>query len=148
HWVALLGHPVEDARGSGRPGAGQKLDHTESCDAVARIFSPPQKCQQRRLKEFQTAEFYEWNVAPSYLHLGWGTVMRGAEQNSLRFECKPCLAVFQDLLDTMSDAFLRVRNLLNCPCYSPPSSRWPSICRPQRHSGLKCRKRYSYAPTR
>src|SRR6516162_1009901 len=48
----------------------------------------------------------------------------------------------------MSDAFLRVRNLLNCPCYSPPSSRWPSICRPQRHSGLKCRKRYSRSPTR
>src|SRR5215813_7830117 len=27
HWVALPGHSVEDARGSGRPGAWQKLDH-------------------------------------------------------------------------------------------------------------------------
>src|SRR5262245_28072063 len=35
HWVALLGHSVEDACGRGRPGAGQELDHAESRDAVA-----------------------------------------------------------------------------------------------------------------
>src|SRR6516164_7442866 len=38
HWVALLGHSVEDARSRGRPGAGQKLDHAESRDAVAAVL--------------------------------------------------------------------------------------------------------------
>src|SRR6516225_1379473 len=45
HWVALLGHSVEDASGRGRPGAGQKLDHPKSRDAVARVFSPTQECE-------------------------------------------------------------------------------------------------------
>src|SRR5215831_175060 len=43
HWVALLGHSVEDAGGRGRPGARQELDHAESRDSVARVFSPAQE---------------------------------------------------------------------------------------------------------
>src|SRR5262249_50900517 len=69
HWTALRGHSVEDARGCGRPRAGQKLDHAESGDAVAWVFSPAQECEHvfdvRGLKKFQAAELHEWNVTPS-----------------------------------------------------------------------------------
>src|SRR5262249_48522678 len=103
--VALLGHSVEDACGSGRPGTGQKLDHAESRDAVVRVFSPAQEREHvfdvRGLKKLQAAELHEWNVAPSQFHLEGAAVMGGAEQNSLRFECEPPLAVFQDLLDNV-----------------------------------------------
>src|SRR5215469_16907166 len=105
HWVALLGHSVEDACGGGRPGAGQKLDHAESRDAVARVFSPAQEREHvfdvRGLKKFQAAELHEWNVAPSQFHLERAAVIGGAEQNGLRFECEPRLPVFQDLLDNI-----------------------------------------------
>src|SRR6516225_5791441 len=105
HWVALLGHSVEDAGGRGRPGAGQKLDHAKSRDAVARVFSPAQECEHvfdvRGFKKLQTAEPHEWNVAPSQFHLEQAAVIGGAEQNSLRFKCEPRLAVFQDLLDNI-----------------------------------------------
>src|SRR3989442_559748 len=43
HWVAVLGHSVDHARGGGRSDARQKLDHAESRDAVARVFSPAQE---------------------------------------------------------------------------------------------------------
>jgi UvrD/REP helicase N-terminal domain len=103
HWVALLGHSVEHTCGSGGPGAGQKLDHAEPRDAVARVFSPAQERQHvfdvRGLKELQAAELHEWNVSPSQFHLQGAAVMGGAEQNGLRFECEPRLAVFQDLLN-------------------------------------------------
>src|SRR5262249_27213927 len=103
HWVAVLGHSVEHARGGGRSDARQKLDHAESRDAVAWVFSPAQEREHvfdvRGLKKLQTAELHEWNVTPSQLHLKRPAVMRGAEQNSLRFECGAGLAVFQDLLD-------------------------------------------------
>src|SRR5262249_39372149 len=58
HWVALLRHLVEDACGSGRADAGQKLDYTESRNAVAWVFSPAQECKHvfdvRCLKKLQT----------------------------------------------------------------------------------------------
>src|SRR5262249_11848704 len=60
HWVAVLGQSVEHAGGGGRPGAWQKLDHAESRDAVARVFSPAQECEHvfdvRSLKKLQAAE--------------------------------------------------------------------------------------------
>src|SRR5262249_50763928 len=37
----------------------------------------------------------------SQFHLEGAAVMRGAEQNGLRFECEPRLPVFQDLLDNV-----------------------------------------------
>ena len=40
HWVSLLGHSVEDACGSGRPGAGQKLDHPEFLRCGRAGFQP------------------------------------------------------------------------------------------------------------
>src|SRR5262245_61105777 len=85
HWVALLAHSVEGACGSGGPGAGQKLDHAESRDAVARVFSPAQEREHvfdvRGLKKLQAAELHEWNVAPSQFHLERAAVVGGAEQN-------------------------------------------------------------------
>src|SRR5262249_39185241 len=41
--VGLPPPPGEAAWGSGGRGAGQKLDHAESRDAVARVFSPAQE---------------------------------------------------------------------------------------------------------
>ena len=98
HRVALLGHSVEGACGSGGPGTGEKLDHAESRDAVTRVFSPAQEREHvfdvRGLKKLQAAELHEWNVAPSQFHLERAAVVGGAEQNGLRFECDPRLAVF------------------------------------------------------
>jgi hypothetical protein len=60
--------PVEQPRGCGRTGAGEKLDYPETRHPVAQVFRPAQKCQHvldvSRLQKFQAAEFYEWDVAP------------------------------------------------------------------------------------
>src|SRR5262249_44272015 len=72
HWVAVLGHSVEHARGGGRSDARQKLDHAESRDAVAWVFSPAQEGEHvfdvRGLKKLQTAALHDWNVTPTQLH--------------------------------------------------------------------------------
>src|SRR6516165_7645788 len=90
HWVALLGHSVEGACGSGGPGTGEKLDHAESRDAVTRVFSPAQEREHvfdvRGLKKLQAAELHEWNVAPSQFPLQPDAVGGGAQQNRMRFE--------------------------------------------------------------
>jgi hypothetical protein len=86
-------------------------DHAESRNAVAWVFSPAQNRQHvfdvRSLKKLQPAKLYKWNVAPNQLPLEWATMMRGAEKNSLRFECEARLAVFQDFLDCVLQAALR-----------------------------------------
>src|SRR5262249_58988220 len=103
HWVALLGHLVEETCGSDWSSTGQKLDDTETGDTVKRVFGPAQKRKHVfdvcSLEKLQATEFHERDVAPGQFYFKWAAVMGGAEQNSLRFQCEPRFTVFQDLLD-------------------------------------------------
>ena len=82
--IGAFGHMVEEARRRTWADTGQELRHAESGDAVADVLRPAQYRQHvldmRSLKEFETAELHERNVAARELDFEAGAVMRGAEQ--------------------------------------------------------------------
>jgi hypothetical protein len=56
----------------------------------------------RSLKEFETAELHERNVAPREFDFEAGAMMRGAEQDSLRLQRDARLAIFENSLDDIA----------------------------------------------
>jgi hypothetical protein len=78
---------VEHALRRGRSNTGHQLHHPESGDAIARVFDETQQRQyvfdMGSLKEFETAELHEGNVAAGQFHFERPTVMRGPEQDRL-----------------------------------------------------------------
>ena len=83
-----------------RPGRClHQLQQAETGDAVARILGKRSSASMSltwALSRNQAAEFHEGNVAGDQLDLELRAVMRGAEQDRLRFEGLPGLAVFQN----------------------------------------------------
>ncbi len=88
--IGGLRHGVERARRRRRADAGEKLQHAEAGDPVARILGEAQHRQHvldvGGVEEFQAAIFDEGDVAAGELDLELGRVMGGAEEHRLRLQ--------------------------------------------------------------
>ena len=93
---------------------GEQEQDPKSGHAIARIFHEPKQRQHvfdvSRFQKLQAAEFDERNVAPRQLDLELSAVMRGAEQNGLRFQGVAAFAVFKHLLDHIARLLALVAN--------------------------------------
>ena len=79
------------------PMPGQKLQHAEAGDAVARVLGEAQQRQHvldvGGIEKLEPAELDEGNVAPGQLDFELAAVVRGAEQHRLLLERNAGLAV-------------------------------------------------------
>ena len=101
--IGAFGDAFQYARRRGGSGTRKQLDDPEARDAVARIFGPAQERQHvldvGGFQKFQSAEFDKRDVAAGQLHFQLARVVRGAEQDGLRFQLKPLFTAFQHFLD-------------------------------------------------